>query len=164
MPDREFKPGFRLSIVDVGVLLIGIPTIVWLSRDVPVVAFVVAFALGHFFLFCNVFRISRPPELIWAGVFTGLASATISSGTPGWAITIALSLAVTVAVVLVEMRKPSYHGVGWKKINPGLIDWWKHQSDGRALNHEQLEKAIRRQTRPGPHSDSAELIREDRDR
>jgi hypothetical protein len=27
-------------------------------------------------------------------------------------------------VVIVEMRKPSYHGVGWQRINPGLPAWW----------------------------------------
>jgi hypothetical protein len=26
------------------------------------------------------------------------------------------------------MRKPSYHGIAWKKINPGLRDW--RQSHG----------------------------------
>jgi hypothetical protein len=134
MPDREFKPGFRLSIVDVIVLLAGIPAVVWLSHDFPVMAFVIAFALGHFFLFCNVFRIARPLELIWAGVFTGLAGATISSGRPGWPSTIVISLAVTVVVVLIEMRKPSYHGVGWKRINPGLIDWWRNRTTSLSLN------------------------------
>jgi hypothetical protein len=32
---------------------------------------------------------------------------------------------VTGIVVVVEMRKPSYHGVGWKWINPGLPAWWE---------------------------------------
>jgi len=41
---------------------------------------------------------------------------------------------VTVAVVVVEMCKPSYHGVGWQRINPRLREWW-------AENGPQVENA-----------------------
>jgi len=34
----------------------------------------------------------------------------------------------TIICVAVEMRKPSYHGVGWKWINPKLPEWWKTQN------------------------------------
>jgi hypothetical protein len=27
-------------------------------------------------------------------------------------------------VVVAEMLKPSYHGVGWQRINPRLPEWW----------------------------------------
>jgi len=30
-----------------------------------------------------------------------------------------------VVVVVVQMRKPSYHGLGWQWINPELPNWWK---------------------------------------
>ena len=87
--------------------------------------FIPAFVLAHFFLFCNMGRISRPLELIWAGVFISLAGTTISVEMPGWLVTVPVSLFVTVVVVVVEMRKPSYHGVGWQRINPGLPEWWE---------------------------------------
>lgn len=87
--------------------------------------FVIAFVLGHFFLFCNVVRMARPLELAWAGVFVALAAATIMLDTPGWLVTASVSLAATVVVVMVETRKPSYHGVGWQRINPGLPAWWE---------------------------------------
>jgi hypothetical protein len=78
--------------------------------------------VGHFFLFCNVFRVSRAPELVWAGVFLALAGSTIALGVPGWPATVAASLATTVVVVTLEMRKPSYHGIGWRRINPTLLE------------------------------------------
>jgi hypothetical protein len=87
--------------------------------------FVVAFVLAHFFLFCNVVRMARPLELTWAAVFVVLAGATVAFGTPGWLATAAVSLVVTVVVAVVEMRKPSYHGVGWRWVNPGLPTWWE---------------------------------------
>jgi len=87
--------------------------------------FVPAFVLAHFFLFCNVIRMARPLELIWAGFFVVLAGATIVYDVPGWLITVPLSMLVTVIVVCIEMHKPSYHGVGWQRINPGLPLWWE---------------------------------------
>ncbi|MEI8368878.1 MAG: hypothetical protein WCJ31_10655, partial [Planctomycetia bacterium] len=65
----------------------------------------------HFFLFCNVFRISRPLELLWAGVFLILAALTVVWGAPGWVATVVVSVFVACAVVIAEMCKPSYHGV-----------------------------------------------------
>lgn len=84
-----------------------------------------AFVLAHFFLFCNVFRLARPLELVWAAVFVALAAGTLAIDIPGWPATAAISLCVTVVVIPLEMRKLSYHGVGWERINPGLRSWWE---------------------------------------
>ena len=92
------------------------------------VGFVVGFALGHFFLFCNVVRMARPLELAWSSVFVALAAATVALDAPGWLVTTCVSLLVTVVVVLLEVRKPSYHGVGWRRINPELPAWWAAQT------------------------------------
>jgi hypothetical protein len=127
MKQSPFSPGFRLSVVDGFVLVGGVASTVALSMFVWWWGFVFGFVLGHFFLFCNVVRMARPLELLWSGVFVALAGATIALETPGWLVTILLSLVVTVIVVIVEMRKASYHGVGWKWINPGLPVWWEAQ-------------------------------------
>jgi len=124
MPHPAFSPGFRFSAFDGLILLSGTigswlvwPQTWWLG-------FVIAFAVGHFFLFCNVFRISRRLELIWAAVFLILTRFTVVSGYPTWTATALLSLAVTALVVCIELRKPSYHGVGWSRFNPNLRQWW----------------------------------------
>ena len=88
---------------------------------------IVGFSVGHFFLFCNVFRIERKPELYWAAVFISLTTATVATGFPGWTGTLGVSLAVSAGLIALEMRKPSYHGIGWKHINPNLRTWWQEK-------------------------------------
>ena len=124
MQKHNFAPGFRLSVPDVIILAIGTATAIALATVIWWWGFVIGFVLGHFFLFCNVVRMARPLELAWAGVFVTLAGATVVVDTPGWLVTVLVSLLVTAVVVAVEMRKPSYHGLGWQWINPGLPAWW----------------------------------------
>ena len=109
---------------DAAVIVLGIAAASWLWTVEPWWAAMVLFVVGHFFLFCNVVRMARPYELAWAAVFVALASATLLTGAPGWPLTAALSLGVTLAVVVLQMRRPSYHGIAWQRINPGLRSWW----------------------------------------
>jgi hypothetical protein len=125
MPSATFHPGLRFSAWDALVLVAGGVGVGVLATYAGWMAFVVGFTVGHFFLFCNVVRLSRARELLWAGVFVSLCAGTIVGEIPGWPWTVAIALAVTVAVVLSEMRQPSYHGVGWRTINPQLPAWWE---------------------------------------
>ena len=123
----KFQPGFRLSVLDLVILAVGACATVALAPDESSIGFVIAFVTGHFFLFCNVFRIARRLELVWGAAFTLLVGATETTGYPGWSTTIAISLTMTIVVVAVEMRKPSYHGVCWRRINPNLRTLWDSQ-------------------------------------
>jgi hypothetical protein len=107
------------------VIVLGAALSAWLAVRVPWWGAMVAFVVAHFFLFCNVVRMARPLELLWTGVFLALAVATLLADFPGWPVTTAIALAVTAAVVVLQMRKPSYHGVGWQRINPNLRSWWE---------------------------------------
>jgi hypothetical protein len=127
---HTFAPGFRLSLLDVIILVVGVATAFALAKAVWWWGFVVGFVLGHFFLFCNVVRMARPLELAWTGVFVTLAAATVALDVPGWPVTVSVSLVATVVVVVVEIRKPSYHGLGWQWINPGLPAWWESWKTG----------------------------------
>ncbi len=61
--EPNFQPGFRLSAIDIAVICAGaVATVVFWQRTWWI-GFVIAFVTAHFFLFCNVFRISRPLEL-----------------------------------------------------------------------------------------------------
>ena len=120
--ERTCAPGFRLSFSDVLVLIAGGLACAWLTRLDGALSMVVAFVLGHFFLFCNVIRMARTLELIWAGQFAVLSSSTLLLGAPTWLQTYFLSLAGTLVLIVVQVRKPSYHGVFWKTLNPGLRD------------------------------------------
>jgi len=125
MPAQKFQPGFRLSALDVVVLVAGGVASAYATTFDRWLAVAIAFVVAHFFLFCNVLRMSRPLELIWAATFAALAVAAISQGVPSWPVVFAISSTVTVIVAAIEMRRPSYHGVGWQKLNPRLPEWWQ---------------------------------------
>ncbi len=125
MHEKKFAPGFRLSAFDAVILAVGALAALAAATIHGGLAFVVAFVVGHFFLFCNIVRLARPLELAWAALFIVLAAFTVVADRPGWSVMAGVSLVATVVVVAVEMRKPSYHGVGWQWINPGLPAWWE---------------------------------------
>ncbi len=124
MTEPVFKPGFRFSMLDALVLLLGTVATVVVGRIDVWIGIALAFVVLHFFLFCNVLRMSRPLELFWAAAFSLLA-VLASTSFVTWPVGLLLSLFVTLGVVAVEMRRPSYHGVGWKALNPDLPAWWR---------------------------------------
>ena len=124
MTPTRFQPGFRCSITDVIVLALGLVGTLVLGFQTWWTGFVVAFVVLHFFLFCNVFRISRGPELIWAGVFLLLTSGTILWEMPGWPAVIVACVGLSSFLIWRETRHPSYHGIGWQRWNPGLREWY----------------------------------------
>jgi hypothetical protein len=131
MLERQFRPGFRLSALDIVVLIVsGVASGFLLTFD-RWLGVAVAFVMLHFFLFCNVLRMSRSLELVWSAIFAGLAVATILLNPAWWPMVFAVSLVVTVITAIIETRRPSYHGVGWKKFNPGLLEWWRSSGNGK---------------------------------
>lgn len=128
MTNRKFKPGFRLSAIDVAVLVLGSVAAAYLSMQISLwLGLGVAFVVAHFFLFCNVFRVARPLELGWSAVFVTLVLCCTLFAVPSWPLVFALTLPATIAVIGLEMSKASYHGVLWQSINPQLPDWWEAQ-------------------------------------
>jgi hypothetical protein len=129
MAAPPFAPGFRLSAVDAVVLILGALVSAALASIDRSYCLVVCIPLAHFFVFCNVFRVSRFPELIWAGIFMALAGTALVSGFPGWWVTVFVAVCVCAVVVVAEMRKASYHGIFWQRINPRLPDWWEANAE-----------------------------------
>ena len=127
-PVPTFSPGFRLSPFDVAILVGGTLTAVALGRLDPWTGFAAAFVVGHFFLFCNVLRMSRKPELLWAVTFATLAVAVVVLRAVSWPIALCSSAALTLVLAMLESRRPSYHGVGWRRLNPQLPTWWATRS------------------------------------
>ncbi len=128
MKENKFNPGFRLSLLDVIVLILGC-VLAYYLREINVnMSCIVLFVVGHFFYFCNVVRMSRIPELIWASCFVLLCGVSQYYH----AVTIdkifVFSLVITVILTYKEMRKPFYHGIFWSKINPNLEDWFHKHS------------------------------------
>jgi len=124
MTTQQFKPGFRISIPEAMILCAGIVGGILRGTNTWWAGFAVAFVVLHFFLFCNVFRITRSPELIWAGAFLLLGGSTLLTGLPGWVAAILCSIALSSYFIWRETKKPSYHGICWEQWNPDLRSWW----------------------------------------
>ncbi len=120
-----FHPGFRLSALDVVVLLIGAMASLLLHSMENPLGLIIFFTLAHFFLFCNILRMCRRFELIWAAFFLLFSASTILFRLPSWAGTVVIMLGITIIITVLQMRLPSYHGVFWKRINPDLPRWWE---------------------------------------
>ena len=130
----EFKPGFRLSEMDVGILFLGVSSSALLARFDDRFGEALLFVIVHFFLFCNVLRMSRPLELIWAVLFVLLAGSNFHIGLPEWHYTMIAMLVVTLILTIIQILLPSYHGVLWRKINPNLEKWWAAREGRKPIN------------------------------
>ena len=84
---------------------------------------IVAAVVGHFFLFCNVFRVRRSLELIWAAIFLITVGYRFAQGEMGWFPVMIIQGPVTLVVIGIEMMSPSYHGIAARKINRHLDDY-----------------------------------------
>jgi len=126
MKGKEFKPGFRLSIFDVAFIAFGCSA-AWFVYDVAnEFSYVILFVISHFFYFCNIFRMPRVPELIWAACFVTLYWGVVLEA---WDVktVFLISILVTFIFSVIEVRKPSYHGVLWSRLNPNLETWFHKQ-------------------------------------
>lgn len=130
----EFRPGFRLSRVDLAALVLGGGAAYGLFSEAAWLSGIILFTLGHFFLFCNVLRMARRYELLWAGTFLLLAGSTLLWAQPGWRGTYLGSACATVLLALRQLRHPAYHGIAWQRVNPNLPLWWQAQQTTRQEN------------------------------
>ncbi|MDO4794465.1 MAG: hypothetical protein Q4A28_00790 [Brachymonas sp.] len=132
----DFRPGFRLSWLDVGVLLLGAGAAwaLWRAGWALAAAAVVC-VICHFFLFCNVLRMARVLELIWAAVFVAVMAAGVLvpllAATLGWGVLGGIVACTTTVLAWLQTRRPDYHGVGWRCFNPGLPVWFAAQRAAR---------------------------------
>ncbi len=114
--------GFRFSIVDGVAVVICAAASYWAWPAVGSLSLVFPYVLGHFFLFCNVFRVRRWPELIWAGVFVINFGIWMALGDFVVMASFLAQMPVTIIIVLFEFRCPTYHGIFSHSINARNID------------------------------------------
>lgn len=119
----ERKAGFRLSIVDVLFLLAAGTAVALLQNRLGVWVWSIPVAVGHFFLFCNVFRVRRSLELIWTAILFCNAGAWVAADRFTWAAVLLVQTPFTLAAIVLEMRSRRYHGVFSRRLNPRLDEW-----------------------------------------
>ena len=113
--------GLRLSFVDVVVLVVAAITTIVTWSWTEGWSLLVAFVVGHFFLFCNVFRIRRKMELWWAALFVINGAVQVAAGSIAFGWLCGLQCLVTVIVLFIELRHPSYHGIFAERWNRHLV-------------------------------------------
>jgi len=123
MNHTERRHGFRISFLDALILAAGVAGTLWLrSIDFPL-WWIVPMALGHFFLFCNVFLLWRKLELAWAAAFVILIGIHLAAGHTGWLSPLIMQTPVTLFVLWLQLRSPWYHGIFARRINPRLQEY-----------------------------------------
>ena len=121
-----FAPGFRMSWIDGTFLVVMAAGCAIAFAAGSPAGWIIATPTAQFFLFCNVFRIRRAPELIWAGLYAASAAGVAASGLPGWTAA-AIGCGLGALLIALEMRHPSYHGVLWRRVNPRAEDCFRAQ-------------------------------------
>jgi len=88
---------------------------------------VVAIVAGHFFLFCNVFRVIRRRELIWAALLILNVGFWLFLGRLDWFTVLACQLPVSAGVIAWEVKATRYHGIFADRLNNHLQDYLEGQ-------------------------------------
>jgi hypothetical protein len=115
--------GFRFSLIDaaaIAAFAVLIAGLHWLGSSLW---WLVAMLAMHFFLFCNVFRVLRRRELIWAALFILNVGFWLLLGRLDWFTVLACQLPATVGVITWEVKAARYHGVFADRLNPNLKDY-----------------------------------------
>jgi hypothetical protein len=126
MPNPALKPrtaGLRFSVLDAAVLLVFGLSAVGLATLGSELWWLLLIVAGHFFLFCNVFRVRRRFELIWAAVLLLNAGTWLWLDRLTWLAVLACQLPITAVLIVAEMRMARYHGILARRLNRRLDDY-----------------------------------------
>ena len=109
------KYGFRFSVTDAIVILLCLTAtggVYGAAPELLPIALLFPVVLGHFFLFCNVFRIHRWLELTWAAFFLANVGVWVSFlGQFQWLWILATQTPITCLLIMMEIFSDRYHGV-----------------------------------------------------
>lgn len=106
-------PGFRFSVRDGVVISIAVVGSVFLWRTLGAMAMLFPIVVFHFFLFCNVFRVRRSLELIWAAAFVINVTCWSAFGNLNWLAILLVQSPITLLGIGLEMSSSTYHGIGY---------------------------------------------------
>lgn len=122
-PSTSRTCGFRLPWLDAVILIGGTVLSWWLQSQSFPLWWIVPAALGHFFLFCNVFLVWRRLELLWAVAFVFNVAAHVFSGELDPLPSLLWQTPLTLAVIAWQIRSPWYHGIFAEQFNPRIKEY-----------------------------------------
>jgi hypothetical protein len=120
---RQRTWGFRFSLRDLIILIVVVAGAGWLWYLKSPLCWLLLIAVGHFFLFCNVFRIIRWRELLWAGLFIVNVGFWILLERLTLPNVLASQIPITLFLIVGDIRSPGYHGIFARRLNPRLSDY-----------------------------------------
>jgi hypothetical protein len=112
--------GFRFSATDAAVILVLAVSACALARLGNELWLLLVIVAGHFFLFCNVFRVRRKFELVWAASFIFNTGLWLWFDEVTWLRIFLCQLPLTLVVVGAEIKSAHYHGVFASRLNRKL--------------------------------------------
>jgi len=115
--------GFQFSRTDTQAIAVIMAAVLGLWRMGNPLWWILVISAGHFFLFCNVFRIVRRRELIWAGLLIFNIGVWDWSGHLTCTRVLLCQLPITVGLIIADMREPGYHGIFANRLNRRLNDY-----------------------------------------
>jgi hypothetical protein len=115
--------GFRFSLTDAAALVLLGATVAILNRVGSDLWWIVTLVAAHFFLFCNVFRVVRRRELIWAAVFVVNVGFWLLLGRLDGFKVLVCQLPISAVIIAWEIRAARYHGILADRVNPALQDY-----------------------------------------
>src|SRR5262245_28648085 len=117
-PDRPW--GFRFSVFDAFVVVTGAVVTVVGAVYLPLLVILTPFTLGHFLLFCNMFRVGGERSLLWIGAFFVNVWwwGWDMSEDLNWVPIILTQLPVTALLIGHALLGRNYHGIACEWINP----------------------------------------------
>ena len=129
--------GARLMWWDLPALLVRALGTAWLWPHVGSIALLAPLLVGHFLLFCNIFRVRQNLELLWSALFVANTALWLNmlGLDDDFAWIASTQLLATGAVIGYELRSWRYHGIFADRLNPQLeryIAWVKGRTHGEA--------------------------------
>ncbi len=137
----RFNPGFRFAKEDIFQQTVSLLWMLYLSRFGLGTAIVFTTLWGLMFTLRHAFRAPRTVEWFLALMVGAAAIPVLAFRLTGWYAVLALcSILLGTAAILIysEFRKPGYHGVGWRRINPNLREWWETTIGGEKVSQSTL--------------------------
>ena len=113
--------GVRMSARDAVVIVLSVPATWGLWCVFGPIAVVCPVVLGHFFLFCNVFRVGLRAELLWALGFVLNVGVLFVADAFAWDRVAMIQAPMTITTIVTTMLREDYHGLGYSLLRGGPI-------------------------------------------
>jgi hypothetical protein len=127
---RDWKPsaGFRFAPHDAFAIVICVAVTMVFCPILGNIVILFPVVLGHFFLFCNVFRVPRYLELSWSGIFVVNVGIWVSLSRLDWIVIVVTQLPPTLLAISIAIVSNDYHGIGYSLVPWGrrLVDDERH--------------------------------------